>query len=608
MRSLNQPPKTAFKGRPAIIRSVISLCCACIALLGGCVVGPDYAEIPAERIPASYQNLPAEAFAGQVSLDQWWTHFADPTLTRIVNEALSKNPGLREMLESVVGARANYRLQTGQLAPDASFIGGYDYLKRSQNAQPFVGSNGDPFNRLNVGFGAAWEIDLFGRIERTIEAANADIHQRELDTRNLRRVLIGDIASSYVRVRLFQNQVQLALQSVDLQRQTKALIEERINSGISTDLDKVQTDAFILRSQALVSTLQQQLQLELNNLSALIGIAPGNDLLAFIGEAPIPQMPPIPSNGFPADLVRRRPDVQRDEWAVAQATALIGVAEADLYPQLTLIGNIGLSAQGISSLFETDALLFNVGPSITWNIFNFGRVQANIEVQESNARQAYWRYQQTALQAVREVEDTITQQRAFQEQWLQFQAAVGEDRKAAMLAFDRYKVGRINFQRLLDTQQQLLQDQQLMVEAQANAIDQIVRMFRALGGGWQNESPADVSLPLVSHQADNSAPITVTNEVPLSDLLSPFPAIEGHDLDKASIFEPAGQATVPTDTKDFKPIPKESMFKQAEPAALTPGQPIDALPSSPQIGQPVNPTSPGVSDMFDEMILEWDSP
>ena len=230
-------------------------------------------------------------------------------------------------------------------------------------------------------------------------------------------------------------------------------------------------------------------------------IRDSNSLLANLGEAEVPQPPPLPESGFPADLIRRRPDVQRDERAVAEASALIGVAEADLYPQLTLIGNIGVGAQGISSLFQTDSFLFDAGPSLTWNIFNFGRVQANIEVQESRARQAYFRYQQTALQAVREVEDTIAQHMGFQNQWLQFQSAVTADMRAAELAFDRYKVGKINFQRLLDTQQQLLQDQQQMVLAQANTVDQVVRMYQALGGAWQTAGcGCSPEIPAVAQQ------------------------------------------------------------------------------------------------------------
>ena len=487
MRLSNNQPVGSFPSRNRS-SSMLAFFAALtmIMCLSGCIVGPDFRGVGADRIPVDYTESSLNASQHRsVSVEQWWQHFADPQLNQLVEQAMSRNLNLQEMLERVVEARANYQLQTGSLAPDGDFLGSYEYTSRSENSSPFVGITGDPFNLISLGFGTSWEIDLFGRIRRTIESADATVQLQALDAENLRRILIGDIASSYVRVRLFQQQIQIARQSVDVQRGTLVLISERKDSGVSTELDSVQTRAFLHRSEALLALLQQQLELELNNLSALLGEAPHNALVQQIGHQSLPNIPVVPDTGIPADLVRRRPDVQRDERAVAAASALIGVAEADLYPQLTLVGNIGLASTGISSLFTTESLLFNVGPSVQWNILNFGRIEANIQIQESLTRQAYFRYQQTALNAVREVEDTLTQHRTFREQWERLQAAVRQDQKAVELAMERYQVGRINFQRVLDTQQQLLQDQQQLVLAQANAIDQVVRMFQALGGGWQ---------------------------------------------------------------------------------------------------------------------------
>ena len=348
-----QPNNSIKGGAPSWLRHLIPVIAGCFLLIcQGCVVGPDFTGIGAERIPTQFQSQATNnGLHGKVPLDQWWEHFSDPALNRIVQQALTRNYDLKELLERVVESRANYRLQTGQLAPDTNLLASYEYLKRSINARPFVGSNGDPFNLISLGFGATWEIDLFGRISRTIEAADANVMLQEMDVQNLRRVLVGDIASSYTRVRLFQSQIRIALDNLQIQNQTRMLIEDRKESGISTELDGIQGSALISRSEALVSSLRQQLQLELNNLAGLMGEAPHNSLLANLGEAEVPQPPPLPESGFPADLIRRRPDVQRDERAVAEASALIGVAEADLYPQLTLIGNIGVGAQGISSLF-----------------------------------------------------------------------------------------------------------------------------------------------------------------------------------------------------------------------------------------------------------------
>lgn len=594
MLGSNRQPNLGIYETPVSLCRAIPLLAICSLLFfQGCVVGPDFTGIGAERIPTNYQSQGSETgMTASVEIDQWWQHFSDPALNRILEQAMGRNLNLQELLERVVESRANYRLQTGQLAPNVDLLAGFDYLKRSQNARPFVGANGDPFNLISLGLGATWEIDLFGRIQRTIEAADANIRQQELDAQNLRRILIGDIASSYVRVRLFQNQIQLALQNVEIQRRTKILIEERKQSGVSTDLDGIQAEALISRSQALVSSLRQLLQLELNNLASLMGEAPHDGLLMNLGEAAVPMPPPIPATGFPADLIRRRADVQREERAVAQATALIGVAEADLYPQLTLVGNVGVGSKSLSSLFQTDSLIFNVGPSLTWNILHFGRICANIEVHQSRARQAYLRYQQTALQAVREVEDTVTQHRGFQQQWIQFQKAVAADRQATELAFDRYKVGKINFQRVLDTQQQLLQDQQQMTLAQANAVDQIVRMYQALGGGWQS-TDCDCG---ATNQIIEQPAVVVEHQPSIA------PEYRGYQL-HFDLPTPAesqwsgGQESFQVPPRDFSPLPQQSPTDQTT---------TDFVPS---VGdQPSDsPANPSVSDMFDTMTLEWDA-
>ena len=540
MRSSNTQSISPFTqlGRSAsvlLMATVLFTICS----LSGCIVGPNFTGVAAERIPVNFTEPSSNAgMLGSVPVEQWWHQFADPQLDQLVERAMSRNLTLQEMLERVVEARANYRLQTGSLAPDGDFLGSYEYTSRSENSSPFVGITGDPFNLITLGLGTSWEIDLFGRIKRTIESAEADVQSRALEAENIRRILIGDIASSYVRVRLFQQQVQIAQESIEVQRSTLMLISERKESGVSTDLDQVQTQAFLHRSEALVASLRQQLELELNNLVALMGEAPHNEIEQQIGLHPLPNVPLVPETGIPADLVRRRPDVQRDERAVAAATALIGVAEADLYPQLTLIGNIGVASTGITSLFTTESLFFNVGPSVQWNIFNFGRVKANIEIQRSKTRQAYFRYQQTALTAVREVEDTLTQLRTFREQWNRIDAAVREDQRAVELSIERYQVGKINFQRVLDTQQQLLQDKQQLVLAQANAVDQVVRMYQALGGGWQANHNVGSGCNTCNQC---NAYTSVTESVPATQTVQPVYQPSRYDLAQPVIDQSFGE-------------------------------------------------------------------
>lgn len=470
----------------------LSIMLTVVAMLSGCTAGPDYALTTSSRISNHFTNaqvsevegqLP-EATLGQVPAEQWWHTFADPVLNDLVSRAMHQSLSLQAAYERIVESRSNFHLQTGQLLPDGSSLNEYQYLKRSPNARPFVGSNGDPFNLFTQGLTVAWELDLFGRIERSIQAAEASVELQEFDLEAIRQLLVADIASSYLRVRLLQQQISLTQESLSLQQETVELIDNRAAAGASTELDQAQTKSFLRRSEALLAALEQQLAVEFNQLSWLLGEAPGENIIQLVGTQPLPQIPLLPATGIPADLLRRRPDVRRDERAVAAASARIGIAEADLYPRLSLLGDISLSAMSPSRLFQTDSLAFSIGPSVSWNLLHFGRIFSNIEVFESQFRQALLAYEQTVLLAVREVEDGLAQHHGAFRQWNSLTAAIEEDKQAVELSLKRYEVGKINFQRVLDAQQQLLLDRQQQATQQAAAIEQLIRTHKALGGDW----------------------------------------------------------------------------------------------------------------------------
>jgi len=347
-----------------------------------------------------------------------------------------------------------------------------------------VGSNGDPFNLFDLGLDTSWELDLFGKLKRNIEAAGAEVELQASDYESIRQTLMADIVNNYLRIRLLQSQAQLAEESLRIQAETAVLVNGRRQAGVSTELDQNQTDSFRFRTEALLASIRQQIEVEFNQLGVLMGQSPDLDLRNFVSIMPVPEIPPVPAVGLPADLLRRRPDLWREEWAVKAASAQIGVAEADLYPQLSLLGTITVSAQNVSGLFETNGLEFSVGPSFRWNILHFNRITNNIEIRQSIMRQALIRYQDTALQAVREVEDALVNHQGFLEQWQAFNKAIAADQSAVALSLERYRAGKANFQRVLDAQQQLLDDRRQSFDAQTQAIIQLVRLYKASGGGW----------------------------------------------------------------------------------------------------------------------------
>ena len=467
---------------PVIVFSVCSF--------SGCIVGPNKGIPNPPALAANYFSTDdsPDVATSFVPMAYWWQSFSDEKLNILLARAQHQNPSIREAFERIVAAQASVRLQGGSLKPNGDLLADYGFTKRSQNARPFVAENGNAFDLFTLGLASTWEIDLFGRIARTIEAAEADLGSQEFDFQYIRQTLFSSIASSYLRVRLIQHQIILAEESLTIQDGTSQLVSERTNAGISTKLDQSQTESFRHRSRALKAFLEQQLELEYNQLAVLLGQQNDQGIRDFVGQLPMPEIPSIPGIGIPAELLRRRPDIRRQEMAVAKAAAEIGIAEADLYPQLSLLGTITVSSKNVSGLFETNGLGFNVGPSLSWNVLHFDRINDNISIQESEYRQTVAKYQSVVLQAVREVEDSMIKHNGALNQWSALMSAIESDETAVELSLERYKAGKANFQRVLDAQQQLLDDRQASAVAKLEAIDQLVRLYRSAGGNFENSN------------------------------------------------------------------------------------------------------------------------
>lgn len=479
---------------PRHLFAYISTAILAFSVAGCRVVGPDFSGAPIPEIGQDFHASPTLNGVAQADPATFWSSFSDPTLDQLVAQSLDQNLTVRQAAERIIEARANVSLNGGQLYPNVNSNSGYAFSKGSPNAQPFVGVNGRSFSLFSNGFDSNWEIDLFGRIERSIEAAEAELEAQHATLADVQQTLTADVATSYFTIRLLQEQISLIEHSIELQQSTAALVDGRTEAGISTELDREQTNAFLHRSNAQVAALRQQLDLEYNRLSLLLGETASQELRAFVGFRGVPTSSLAPLTGIPSDLLRRRPDIRKAESLVHAASARIGVAEADLYPSLSLIGSISLSAKDASQLFQSDSLAFTLGPSVKWNILHFGRICDNIEIHESRMRQTLAAYQQAVLSAVKEVEDSLVKYDGYQQQLVAIDQARQADAKAVELSLDRYKAGKANFQRVLDTQLQLLQDSQGVAAARANSIIQLVRLYKATGGGWpgRTSDPSDL--------------------------------------------------------------------------------------------------------------------
>ena len=567
-------------------------------LSSGCAVGPNFATPTPPVLPPSYVLMGNDT---GVPLDMWWQVFADEKLNALVSQGYANNLDARIAWERVIEARSNLQLVSASRAPTVSTINEYEYSLRSQNAQPFAGSNAQsPFDLFTAGLDASWQIDLFGKIQRSVEAASAEMYFQENEAQFVRQTLLSDIARSYLRVRLLQNQYDLSQQSIAVQEQTAQLVEQRRKAGLSNQLDLAQTRSLQQRIMALQADLRQQLEVELNQLSILVGEAPSFNMRNFVGFAPIPTVPPMADVGFPAELLRRRPDVRREEALLAAAVARIGVAEADLYPQLSLLGTIEVSAQNMSDLFESDSLDFGVGPSLRWNILHFGRITSNIAVQESQCRQAFHAYQKTVIEASREVEDALARHQSFRAQMSLLNQAVEADRKAVELSLERYDAGKANFQRFLDAQQQLVLDLQNRAQTQANAVEQLIRLYNALGGTWQ---PGN-GIPIEFSQVQFTEPVvmqqnaeTILHSQPMQEVIQ---GSQTRELPPQPIQQQIPQQQIPQQQFPQQQFPQQQ-FPQQQSFSPTNSRSILQQQPSNDIPLPAPLPSPEAFDGFPKL-------
>ncbi len=471
--------------QPLKLLSLLLMVIACVA---GCrTVGPDYSGTSGPVLPVSYQAPSNDGQllpACQATCEPRLLLFSDPVLNALIARAEQQNFSLCEAYQRIVEARAWSQVTRGGRLPQADAIAEYGRTKRSANARPFVGSNNVPFDLFSLGIDSSWEIDLFGKIQRQIEVSQAELAMQQENFEDVRLTLLSDVATNYVRVRVLQQQLHIAQQNLKLQEETSELISQLEKSGKVTSLDVAQSKALRYATMSEVPILEQQLQLAFNQLSILLGEAPGPAMRACIGYGPIPAPPELAALGIPANLVRRRPDIRRAEQEVVAASARIGVAKADLYPQLTLLGAISVDSKNVSSLFTNDSLTFSAGPSFRWNILNFWRVTSSIKAYESQYCQAVSRYRGAVLKAVREVEDGLSNNH-----WEQFRKTALEqtsqaDAKSVELSLARYKAGKASYQRVLDSQELLLRDQQKLATSRGVLALELIRISKAVGGGW----------------------------------------------------------------------------------------------------------------------------
>jgi NodT family efflux transporter outer membrane factor (OMF) lipoprotein len=416
---------------------------------------------------------------------EWWKLYDDPLLTKLITQASTDNLDLREAVARVDEARALLGVALGEEVPSLDADASISRFRTSKN---YYGL-GKTDTLYNPAISASWEIDLFGRIRRSVEAAGAEFQATREDRTDVMISLYANVARTYLDIRTYQARLAAADANIRSQKQVLELTRSKFKYGLATNLDVAQAERVLASSEAAVPPLRIELSKSINTMAVLLGRQPG----ALYDELSVPKDIPLPPQkatlGMPADLLRQRPDIRKAERQLAAQTARIGVAKADLYPSLSLTGSFGYESISSSELFKPASNVFAFGPSLRWNIFSANRIRNRIKAQDAVARQYMLRYESTVLNALNEVENAL---RAYIENRVRQEAlarAVAAARRSVTLATQLYKQGLVNFQDVLDAQRDQFSLENDLATAKGNSAANFVNLYAALGGGWNPDDP-----------------------------------------------------------------------------------------------------------------------
>lgn len=441
-----------------------------------CAVGPDYRPQAATalNVPDRFQ-APATASLDTAQLVHWWTTFNDPLLTSLVERTLAGNNDLAAAQARLRAARASLRATQGTQLPSLS-------ASTSASRQEVVDGAGNSGSGFQAGLDAAYEVDLFGGVRRSVEAARANAESSAASLADVQRSLVAEVALNYIDARSTQARLAVARENIGIQDETLQIVRWRVDAGLVGDLDLQQAIAQRAQTAAGIPSLEQSYAASVNRIAILLGQAPGAVTAEMAAQKVIPLGPDNVEAGLPADLLNRRPDLIAAERSLAAEVARIGVAEADLYPALRLSGSLSSSSASVSSL--GDNILGNLLGAITAPIFQGGQIRARIAQQQATADAALANYRGTVLTALEDVENalvSIDRTKAREGELITAETAA---RQSVTLAEAQYQSGLIDFQALLSTQQSLLSAQDGRTSARAARASASIQLFKALGGGW----------------------------------------------------------------------------------------------------------------------------
>jgi outer membrane protein, multidrug efflux system len=459
----------------------------------GCTVGPNYTqpELPAAK--TDWHNVPTGPTApdntNPQDLAAWWTTLNDPKLTELINRAIAGNLDRKKALARVRESRARRGIALANLFPTLNATGSGTWKNATDKGERKTTES------FSTGFDAKWEIDIFGGTRRSIEAADADLQAAQEGLHDVLVSLLAETALNYIEIRSYQSRITTVEDNIKLQAETYELTLWRNQAGLSDELAVQEAKYNLENTRSQIPTLHTNLEEAMNRIAVLLGQQPGSLHGEFRESQPIPIASSALAIGVPADMIRRRPDIRQAERELAAQTARVGVATADLYPKLNLTGAITVDAPSFNKLTHyvtsSDHYVFGGGPGVSWAVFDGGAIRQNIAVQSAIQEQALIQYESSVLSAVEEVENALVSYTDEQQRMENLRQAAEAAKTAAELSQEEYQAGMTDFVNVLVAQRSQLSFQDQLVQSKSTAISNLIRLYKALGGGWTSFAQAE---------------------------------------------------------------------------------------------------------------------
>jgi NodT family efflux transporter outer membrane factor (OMF) lipoprotein len=458
--------------------------------LTGCTLGPDYQSPELRDTPRRWASdggsVPSRTVEGPVDIT-WWKSFRDSKLSSLVERLAAQNLDLKTAAERVLQGVAQRQVAVSRGLPHIEGLSSNTYNRASPNATLFVLQPGASveYALFQEGLTSSWQLDLFGRVRRAVEAADANTLAAVENRHGVALAAVAELAQSYMQLRGTQNRLEITKRNLRLVEENVELVNQRFANGTAATLEVAQARAQRATIAATLPPLRSQEAELINAIGLLLGDAPRALEPELQRVRMIPRVPRKVPVGLPGTLVRRRPDVREAEARLHETTAQTGVAVASFYPDVTLNGNVNVESFHVSNLFTPTSTVFAVGPAISIPIFEGGQLLGNLELRESQQREAAISFQKTVLRAWKEVDDALTDYREAQRRRAEVAQSVTENRAALQAAKQRYTEGAIDFLNVIAAQAQLLQSENDLADSDTLIATDLVNLYRALGGGWE---------------------------------------------------------------------------------------------------------------------------